>query len=201
METAGAWLIEIADWHALHKATTSATKSFITRQTERYRPPYGKHVIKHKRQCVFIGTINPPGTGYLEDTTGSRRMWPAECIGLIDIEGLIRDREQLWAETVVRYRAGESWWLPPELEALAVVEQDARFKIDVWQEPIEQWLGDRKKTSVAEILERVFRLAKANQSRAAQMRVADILGRLKFTRGKEGQKKKGDKRPYFYWRP
>jgi predicted P-loop ATPase len=123
METAGAWLIEVAEMHALHRATASASKASLTRQSERYRPPHGKHLTKHRRQCVFVGTINPPGTGYLEDSTGSRRIWPVECQGIIDIEGLIRDRNQLWAEAVVRYKAGDVWWLEtPELEALATAE-------------------------------------------------------------------------------
>ena len=71
------------------------------------------------------------------------------------------------------------WWLEtPKLEALATAEQDARFEVDVWQEPIERWLGLRKKTGVAEILERIFGIAPENQSRAAQMRVSKILHRL-----------------------
>jgi predicted P-loop ATPase len=205
METAGIWLLEIAEMDALCKATGSARKVFISRQTERYRPPYGKHLITHHRQCIFFGTINPPSTGYLDDSTGSRRIWPIVCPDLIDIAGLIRDRDQLWAEAVVRYKAGEPWWLEtPELEALATAEQDARFEIDVWLEPIEQWLGDHKKTSVAEILVHVFGFTKdqAKLNRAAQIRVAKILTspRLRFTRAKENKRKKGEKRPYFYWR-
>ena len=191
-------MIEIAELHALLTAKTSAAKAYLTRQSERYRPPYGKHVIKHQRQCVFIGTINPDGTGYLKDTTGSRRIWPVLCQGTLDIKGLIRDRNQLWAEAVVRYTAHPVWWLEtPKLEALATAEQDARFEVDVWQEQIERWLGKRKKTSVAEILERIFGIAPENQSRAAQMRVAKILHRLHFTRARS---KKAGQRYYYYWR-
>ena len=202
IETAGAWLIEIAEMHALLAATTSTTKTYITRQSERYRPPYGKHLIKHERQSIFIGTINPPGTGYLKDPTGSRRIWPVECQGTIDIEGLIRDRNQLWAEAVVRYKAGDVWWLEtPELEALATAEQDARVEIDVWQEPIEQWLGDREETSVSEILEHVFGIADPLQkSQRMQNRVAKILTRLQFTRTRLRNKAKKGGREWRYWR-
>ena len=43
--------------------------------------------------------INPPTGGYLKDPTGSRRFWPVECLGMIDVDGIERDCDQLWAET------------------------------------------------------------------------------------------------------
>ena len=68
---------------------------------------------------------------------------------MIDLDGLARDRDQLWAEAIVRFKAGAKWWLEtPELEALAATEQAARFKVDIWREPVEQWLGDRKDACV-----------------------------------------------------
>ena len=109
MEIAGVWLVEMAELDALLRAVLSATKSFVTRRHDRFRPPYGKHVVDRPRQCVFAGTINPVG-GYLKDPTGGRRFWPVSC-GVIDLEPLVRDRNQLWAEAFVRFRAGAPWWL------------------------------------------------------------------------------------------
>ena len=100
----GVSLIEMSELDALTKATNSAIKSFVTRRHDRFRPPYGKHVVEQPRQCVFAGSINPTG-GYLKDPTGARRFWPVAC-GVIDLEALARDRDQLWAEAVVRFRAG-----------------------------------------------------------------------------------------------
>jgi predicted P-loop ATPase len=203
-EMAGVWLIEFSELEALLRATASTTKAFITRRSDRYRPPYGKHTIRRPRQSIFAGTINPPVRGYLRDATGSRRIWPVYCDGMIDLEALARDRDQLWAEAVVRYRAGAKWHLEtPELEAFATAEQDARFETDVWQERIVTWLGNRKETSVAEILECVFGLVAEKQNRSAQMRVAAILDRLHFTKyrpRKKGDAHTQDKRPNRYWR-
>jgi hypothetical protein len=104
VEVAGVWFIEMSELDALTRATNSAIKSFITQRNDRFRPPCGKHVMERPRQCVFVGTINPMG-GYLRDTTGARRFWPVTC-GLIDLEALVCDRDQLWAEAVVGSRPG-----------------------------------------------------------------------------------------------
>ena len=39
MEIAGVWLVEVAELDALLKAACSATKSFVTRRHDRFRPP------------------------------------------------------------------------------------------------------------------------------------------------------------------
>ena len=72
---------------------------------------------------------------YLKDPTGARRFWPVACHGMIDLQGLKQARDQLWAEAVHRFKAGEPWWLEtPELEALATAEQEARFVADAWED-------------------------------------------------------------------
>jgi predicted P-loop ATPase len=200
METAGVLLVEIAEMDALKRASSSASKGFLTRRHDRFRPPYGKHTINLPRQCVFAGTINPPVGGYLTDPTGARRFWPVLCHGMIDREGIERDRDQLWAEAVVRFKARTKWWLEtPELEALATAEQKARFKVDVWKEPVEQWLGKRKDVSISEVLQHALGIAKRDQTQAAQNRVVRILTDpdLGFTKYRP---RKGRKRQNRYWR-
>jgi predicted P-loop ATPase len=146
MEVAGIWLFEMSELDALTKTSNSAIKSFVSRRSDRFRPPYGKHVIDHPRQCVFAGTINPV-EGYLKDPTGARRFWPVAC-GDIDLESLARDRDQLWSEAVVHFMAGAPWWLEtPSLEALAQAEQKARYQVDASTEKVVQAVdrGDRRK--------------------------------------------------------
>jgi predicted P-loop ATPase len=188
IEVGGVLLVEIAEMDALMRATRSATKGFLTRRWDRFRPPYGIHPIKQPRQCVFAGTINPPVGGYLKDPTGARRFWPVTCQGMIDREGLGRDRDQLWAEAVVRFKAGAKWWLEtPELEALATAEQAARFVVDVWKEPVEKWLDGHDDVSVTEVLEHALGFVREDWSQVAQNRVAAILTNMGFTRHRTRQ--------------
>jgi predicted P-loop ATPase len=198
LEAAGVLLVEVAEMEPLTKASSSATKAFLTRRFDRFRPPYGKYPIKLDRQCVFAGTINPVAGGYLKDPTGARRFWPVACHGTMDRDGIERDRDQLWAEAVALYKAGAKWWLEtPELEALATAEQAMRFKVDTWKAPIEKWLRRRKSASIPEVLEHGLGIAPADQTHSATIRVASILTELGFTKRRL---RKGGDRQYRYAR-
>lgn len=135
----GKWIVEIGEMSALAKADVNATKSFLSGTFDDVRFPYARRDEKVPRECVFIGTAN--NAQCLRDETGNRRFWPVAVGGRIDIEALRQDRDQLLAEAVHAYRAGEQWHLTPELEELAKVEQDAARESDVWEDPIREWLG------------------------------------------------------------
>jgi predicted P-loop ATPase len=200
LEIAGVLIVEIAEMDALTKATSSTTKAFLTRRRDRFRPPFGKHTINLPRQCVFAATINPPAGGYLKDPTGARRFWPVACQGMIDRDGLENVRDQLWAEAVYRFKAGAPWWLEtPQLEALATVEQSARFVIDPWEERIRDWLGDRNDISLSEVLEHGLGLAPEAQTQSAQKRIVGILMRMDFAKHRprtpEGRKNRYQRDP------
>ena len=181
LELAGVMLVEMAEMDALTRATSSATKAFLTRRHDRFRPPYGKHTVNLPRQCVFTATINPSAGGYLKDPTGARRFWPVACNGMIDRAGLERARDQLWAEAVCKFRGGAAWWLEtPELEALATVEQSARFVVDVWEDPIRRWLKNRNDVSIWEVFRHALKIDHAQVTPAAHKRVVAVLDRLGF---------------------
>ena len=87
---------------------------------------------------MFAGTVNPDT--YLRDETGNRRFWPLRC-GTIDIPALSRDRDQIWAEAVHRFKAGAIWWIEdPAMLTEAKAAQDARYQADAWDARIDRWL-------------------------------------------------------------
>src|SRR6185312_14122467 len=132
LQTRGVWIIELSELDTLSRSEVGRIKAFMSRTTDRFRPPYGKRLIESPRQCVFAGTVNH--STYLRDDTGARRFWPVVC-GCIDIEQLARDRDQLWAEAKARFDQGSVWWLDTAaLTAVAAQEQAHRFESDPWQE-------------------------------------------------------------------
>ena len=46
----------------MSRMEVSRIKAFITRTTDRFRPPYGSRIIESPRSCVFWGTTNRTAT-------------------------------------------------------------------------------------------------------------------------------------------
>src|SRR5215471_11986271 len=109
-------------------------KTFLSRTHDKARPAFGRTVVDRPRRGIFIGTTNEDT--YLRDATGNRRWWPVKLHGRIDLSGLTRDRDQLWAEAVLAEATGEGLVIPESLWGAAAIEQQARMEIDAWLEPV-----------------------------------------------------------------
>jgi len=180
MQVRVAWGIEIAELASMTRGEIERVKAFVSRRVDRFRPSYGRHVIQVERQSVFIGTTN--ADAYLKDETGARRSWPVKC-GNIDLAGVARDRDQLWAEAVSLYRGGEPWWLADATDvALASAEQSARYVDDAWAGPMAAYLEGRADTSVGEILHEALDLLLGSWGQPEQNRVARCLRVLRWER-------------------
>jgi predicted P-loop ATPase len=181
MQICGVWIAELSELSALNRSEVNDAKAFASRQTDRFRPPYGRRVGEFPRQGVLWGTSN--NEQYLRDETGGTRWWPIRCT-LVDIPGITAARDQLWAEAVHRYRAGEHWWIKdPKLQRAAKAEQDARYQADAWQGRIENLVAGKSSVTVDDIL---FGLGKAPDSwnRSDQMRVSGCLTSMGWGRTK-----------------
>jgi predicted P-loop ATPase len=173
MQMNGIWCLEIAELTSMRKAEQERVKAFVSRSTDRIRPPYARPLIEAKRQCVLIGTTN--SDQYLKDETGARRFWPVRC-GEINLDAIKQDRDQLWAEAVRLYDGGVPWWLTSNQDiAEAKGQQAERYVEDPWTDCVEAYVRDKHMVWISDILENAVHKTKEQWTQADQNRVAVIL--------------------------
>ena len=107
----GAWIYDINELRALKRSDHATIKSLLSSCEDSIRLPYGRLTTTLKRSCVIVGTTNE--SAYLSDDSGARRFWPVRCGYTVEVDMLERDRDQILAEAVVRYKKGEPWWIMP----------------------------------------------------------------------------------------
>ena len=143
METIqGTWINEVAEMQAMAKSEINAVKMFLSKRSDYYRASYGHYAKERPRQCVFFGTSNTRDC--LTDTTGNRRFWPVDIDRMNRkkdmIQTLPQERDQLWAEAVAYWRAGETLYLSGDLETKAKEVQEAHRDAHPWEGIIEDFL-------------------------------------------------------------
>lgn len=183
MVMASVWLVEFAELSSLLRAKDSESlKQFITCATDRIRPPYEPAPRTFPRCSVIVGTTN--NDDFLRDATGSRRYWPIEVGGRINIDLVADWREQLWAEAVVHYRSGAQWWLSDSEESRLSSASERFQASDAWDELIETHLTSFPDSaiSVATLLAGAINKPAGQWTRADETRVADILKRMGFAK-------------------
>ena len=123
----GVWIVEVGELAGMRKAEVDAIKLYLTKQTDRFRPAYGRRLQEFPRQCIFIGTTNE--TQFLRDTTGNRRFWvvatPNEPAHDMETDLTPETVRLIWGEAVELYKKGEALYLSPELEKMAREIQEA----------------------------------------------------------------------------
>lgn len=196
MQLRGTWMVELGELDAMSRSEAEAIKAFLSRSTDRYRPPYGRRVEEVPRSCVLVGSTN--SSTYLKDETGARRFWPL-ATRRIDLDALARDRDQLWAEARRKYRRGKAWWLDSrELNAEAADEQAGRYQQDPWAERIAKYTAPLNSVSVAEVLAHAIEKPTGQWTQADCNRVSRVLRSLDWCRR---QVRTGDNREWRYLRP
>jgi putative DNA primase/helicase len=105
------WMVELGEVDAtFRKADIAQLKAFITKDTDLIRLPYHREASEFARRTVFFASVNE--SSYLSDHTGNRRFWTIETIAIKADHGL--DMQQVWAELLVAYKKGDSWYLTRE---------------------------------------------------------------------------------------
>ncbi|GAB1462192.1 virulence-associated E family protein [Pedobacter sp.] len=139
----GVWLVEMAELSALAKAEVEKIKHFITKRDDRYRVAFGRRVEKFPRQCVFFATTNKKY--FLKDPTGDRRYWPVLLDAQEPTKDVFKDLTdnevaQIWAESVVNYKKGETLYIPENMVKIATDIQKSHAEEHPWTGLIQQYL-------------------------------------------------------------
>jgi len=141
------WLWEVAELDATtRKSDRSSLKHFVSQNTVKVRVPYGRYDLEKTAAASFIGTVNPDGTGFLNDPSGNRRF------AIIELDGIDWSYEtdvnidQLWAQIYAMYNSNVQYTLTPEEQTVqhdintehssrALIDDiiDANFLIDAEQ--------------------------------------------------------------------
>lgn len=185
----GALVAEIAELSGLHTRALEGIKKFMTRRVEKWIPKFKEFATTFARRVVFIGTTND--VEILADSTGNRR-WLPVTVTKADVEGVERDRLQLWAEGAALFkREGVAW---QEAVRLADAAHE-HFRIaDSWEDAITAWLNQpandfddakgakncERPFTTGEVLRYALGIVTGAQDRALQNRAARALRALGY---------------------
>lgn len=173
----GKWLVEFAELKGMTAQRTEHIKAFASRLFDRARPAYGRKLREVPRQCIFFGSTNEPK--FLKDDE-NRRFWPVN-VGEIDLDALVRDRDQLWAEAATAEASGESIELPRRLWAAAAGVQAAHHEEDPWVDAISGVLGDMVGKVRSTDIWNILGIVVGRQTQADNRRLGSAMRHLGWT--------------------
>jgi hypothetical protein len=182
--TAGRWIIEAAELSGMHRSRIEHLKAMLSRQVDGpVRMAYARLPISRQRQFVIVGTTNDHA--YLQDATGNRRFWPVR-VERFDIDGLLGERDQLWAEGAHREAKGESIRMPERLYTVAGLQQERRRVEDPWEALLAPVFGPEASTYMRVVPKVVWEALgmpfASQQTPEAQQRVNKIMQQWGYRR-------------------
>jgi hypothetical protein len=183
-----AWIYELSELeNVVTGRAESRLKAWITSTHDSYRAPYSRTVTRKARGVAICGTTNR--REILTDDTGSRRFWIVPVARPIPRYLLAECRDQLWAEAVAAYEAGEPWWLDDETERSREAANAEFHESDSWHDRVAEYLAPPSvvEITVGELLEVALKIEIAKQGRWEQMRVSRVLRELGWKRVREAR--------------
>lgn len=178
----GMRIVELGEGVAAKRADRHALKLDLTKTDDHFRAPWGKAADKRKRGFCYVMTVND--FAFLRaDQDGLRRVWPMDVQGVIDIEWIKENKDQLLAEAVSLYDSGTQWWWnkgeePAELlsrQLSAVAEDFLDGPVDVIVRDVEN--RARGYTTLIEIKKTVEALAGLTLNTVQAQHLLDVLSK------------------------
>ena len=192
------WICEMAELESItSKKMAGDIKSFLSQETDVFRVPYGKVTEAFPRRGIIVGSTNRHD-GFLVDETGNRRFWIVKLgAGInienpIDIDGLIKERNGIWAAAVLAYKNGETTYLTKENE-VKVNEENLDYLIESpWKSVIQSFCDTpsnyHRDLTTEVVLTEAIEKPIERQTRYDQMQVATILKNLGYEKKRRGSR-------------
>lgn len=131
----GKLVVEIPELAGMGKKDLESLKALLSAKNDTYVEKFEKNARTYPRRHVFIGSTNEDQ--FLTDVQ-NRRFAVVHVQSLIDVEKIIKDRDQLWAEAKLLY------WIngieQPELEAAFKAVNDQYRVEDPWEAQLDLYL-------------------------------------------------------------
>lgn len=176
MQVAEHLVCELAEFQTASGSRMQSIKGFLTQNIDTYRLPYSSTLQSVVRRCVFVGTVDTEMA--YRDPAGSRRFSIVECQGNLDIAGVKRDREQIWAEAYEFYKDNPKFI--PVLTGRALEEareqREAYSDLGVAEDDVRNFLHQRLK---------MFRQEHGSGSRVIEFSKQQFLDFLGVTETRE----------------
>lgn len=133
------WIMLADEGHSLRKGDADQLKEFLTRTEDMFRMPYDRETVVHKRHCVIWSATNDET--FLRRQEGNRRFLIVHCEEKVDFDQITDAYvDQLWAEAVYLYRAGERLFLDEVQSITAHAERERYVEEDALAGLIEEYL-------------------------------------------------------------
>lgn len=185
----GLLLAEIAEMKGLHGRDQEWIKAWMTKRYENWTPKFKEFNTRFARRSINIGTANKQEL--LVDETGNRRWLPTVVGEVVDIDGIKRDRGQLWAEAATLFVAGGVDY--EEAEQLAKMEHEDYMLRDEWEPLVAKWLaepedmgddvpGDREFLLTHQVLQGAMNMDAKSCNVIAERRIGAVLRSLGYER-------------------
>lgn len=116
------WIVVSDEGHSLRRSDARQLKEFLTQTHDVFRVPYDVSSPQRPRRFVIWSTTNDDV--FLQRQEGNRRYLMVRCLRKFDIDAMTPGYvDQVWAEAVHLYRAGERLYL---LDSEFQVTEEAR---------------------------------------------------------------------------
>lgn len=181
----GVLVAEFAEMRGLRAADAERVKEFVTRTSEKWIPKYREFSTTYPRRFLIVGSTNDEE--FLPAETGRRRWLPVHTTG-VAVEKIRADRDQLWAEALIRWQVDGVAW--QGIDKLAAPARDSAQGEDPWAEDISAWIAQSIAdggpaglyVKMRDVLVQAVGLDPRQYTRTHELRAARVLRELGYTR-------------------